>query len=318
MANPWFAENFSDFLYYCCPECEERNKSKELFVKHALEHHINSKECLQILLNQEKFYDGMMPIKCELNDDENLNFSNEFSEEMNISDNYEQKPDINEQNPYIYEQNPYVYDQKPDIYEQNPDTSEQTQDISEQKPNISEQTHDIYEQKPTKTEILIKENKYKEHVCLKCGKSYTCQTSLKYHMKVHEGIKDFKCDHCELTFTAKHSKFKHMRIVHEGIKGPKNYKCELCGKAFSKPYDLNRHGKVHIEKPKIIKKSTENQEHKCQECGKVYKSGPALRYHLKVHSGVKNYQCEDCDKAFFARCDLEKHVRTVHEGIQGI
>ena len=35
--NPWeVADNLDQFLYFCCPECDEREKSKELFLQHAL------------------------------------------------------------------------------------------------------------------------------------------------------------------------------------------------------------------------------------------------------------------------------------------
>ena len=34
--NPWLIGTLDDFLYYCCPECDQRNHTKELFVQHAL------------------------------------------------------------------------------------------------------------------------------------------------------------------------------------------------------------------------------------------------------------------------------------------
>ena len=36
ISNPWAVGHLEEFLYYCCPECDERNQSKALFVKHAL------------------------------------------------------------------------------------------------------------------------------------------------------------------------------------------------------------------------------------------------------------------------------------------
>ena len=43
-SNPWSARNLDEFLYYCCPECDTKNQSKEVFIKHALDNHPNSKE----------------------------------------------------------------------------------------------------------------------------------------------------------------------------------------------------------------------------------------------------------------------------------
>ena len=36
---PWTFEDLDDFLYYCCPQCEERCKTKSSFVDHALDAH---------------------------------------------------------------------------------------------------------------------------------------------------------------------------------------------------------------------------------------------------------------------------------------
>ena len=44
--NPWSVDNIDYFLYYNCPECDERNKNRELFLKHALDEHPLAKECL--------------------------------------------------------------------------------------------------------------------------------------------------------------------------------------------------------------------------------------------------------------------------------
>ena len=34
--NPWDVGKVEDFLYFCCPECDEKNQSKDLFIQHAL------------------------------------------------------------------------------------------------------------------------------------------------------------------------------------------------------------------------------------------------------------------------------------------
>ena len=37
--NPWSVNHIEDFLYFCCPECDERNHSEVLFMQHALDAH---------------------------------------------------------------------------------------------------------------------------------------------------------------------------------------------------------------------------------------------------------------------------------------
>ena len=42
--NPWALGKLEKFLYYCCPECDERNSSKDAFLQHILNEHPKSKE----------------------------------------------------------------------------------------------------------------------------------------------------------------------------------------------------------------------------------------------------------------------------------
>ena len=30
--SPWSVANIHEFLYFCCPECDEKKKSEELFI----------------------------------------------------------------------------------------------------------------------------------------------------------------------------------------------------------------------------------------------------------------------------------------------
>ena len=38
MNNPWTGD-LDKYLFYCCPECDERSISKDIFIGHALTHH---------------------------------------------------------------------------------------------------------------------------------------------------------------------------------------------------------------------------------------------------------------------------------------
>lgn len=44
--NPWSVEDLDEFLFYCCPECDEKCVSKETFLNHALELHPHAGQCL--------------------------------------------------------------------------------------------------------------------------------------------------------------------------------------------------------------------------------------------------------------------------------
>ena len=44
ITNPWNVENLEVYLFYWCPECGDKNQTREVFLQHALEKHQNSKE----------------------------------------------------------------------------------------------------------------------------------------------------------------------------------------------------------------------------------------------------------------------------------
>ena len=49
LQNPWNVERLEDFLYYCCPECDQRNVTQSAFVKHAVVNHPKSHEFIDLL-----------------------------------------------------------------------------------------------------------------------------------------------------------------------------------------------------------------------------------------------------------------------------
>ena len=56
--NPWSARNLDEFLYYCCPECDTKDQSKEVFIKHALDNHPNSREyVVRAAIKNEEYED---------------------------------------------------------------------------------------------------------------------------------------------------------------------------------------------------------------------------------------------------------------------
>ena len=51
---PWNVESLEDFLYYCCPECDEKNQSRNDFLCHALEYHpISNNYLMPLEVKQE-------------------------------------------------------------------------------------------------------------------------------------------------------------------------------------------------------------------------------------------------------------------------
>ena len=42
MENPWTGD-LDKYLFYCCPECDEKSENKDLFIGHAVTSHSKAK-----------------------------------------------------------------------------------------------------------------------------------------------------------------------------------------------------------------------------------------------------------------------------------
>ena len=47
--NPWMYKNAQEYLYFCCAECDFKDKSEANFVTHAVTHHMKAKSVFPVL-----------------------------------------------------------------------------------------------------------------------------------------------------------------------------------------------------------------------------------------------------------------------------
>ena len=100
--NPWSSvRKWEEFLYFCCPECNEKNQSKDIFIKHALRIHPLAKMCLESIESE-------VQLKEMYKINENGPYINEeYSEENNV---YEQKLTISiDEDPLVIVKNEDVF-----------------------------------------------------------------------------------------------------------------------------------------------------------------------------------------------------------------
>merc|ERR1739838_1040721 len=90
-SNPWSASSIYDFYYFCCPECDDKSKSKQDFVNHAL-YHIGAVETLQKISDgslNDVYLSGFPTPICELDIKEEKEEINDDSEPITNDFDYQ-------------------------------------------------------------------------------------------------------------------------------------------------------------------------------------------------------------------------------------
>ncbi|XP_071976149.1 transcription factor E4F1 isoform X2 [Engystomops pustulosus] len=131
--------------------------------------------------------------------------------------------------------------------------------------------------------------------CAQCGAVCKSSSSLKVHLKGHEGCKLFSCDQCGREFLKAHLLKKHL----ESHGNVRKYKCGECGKMYKTIAHVKGHMRVH----------SEDRPYPCPKCGKRYKTKNAQQVHLRTHMEEKPYVCQYCPHSFREKGSLVRHIR---------
>lgn len=118
----------------------------------------------------------------------------------------------------------------------------------------------------------------RQYLCPDCGKRFSGTGGLQRHIRIHKGIRPYKCrfEECGRTFT----ECGHLIRHHRSHTGERPFPCPFtdCGKAFSTSYHLLRHKRTH----------TGERPYACPLCPARFSQSGGLQRHRVIHNSCRN------------------------------
>ena len=202
------------------------SKSKELnfVLLEELKQYKEMETETNILRHQIEFLEGELQIK---------NYSQSNLDDLEIQNSEIKTEDLNLNDNLYFEDEKFVNDVNPQ------DRGPVCKDVSVTLIPLSDSTLKRY----LKEGINSNSNK-SERKTKKTKKTITYERK-RHIQKVHDGLKNHKCEQCDNKYSRSHDLKRHIERVHDGLK---KYTCDKCEEAFSYPKQLNKHIKnIHGE-----------------------------------------------------------------------
>lgn len=218
--------------------------------------------------------------------------------------------------------------------------SEQSDD-EQPNQNLPEETE---EQKRMITALLAEVSKTADDnrlQCPRCEKSFTQETTLRVHLRLHTAMTPFKCPLCNLAFMRqdflKNHLKKHIEDTGEDPAGDPRA-IDTSNLSFTTPAftstatastapsisllkPLNARPQstgISLLKPPEERKPPDQQEYcirtddgkfMCTACERVFSHQQTVRIHYRIHTNEKPYKCPQCSESFIRSDYLERHMK---------
>ncbi len=303
--NPWSVESVDVFLFYCCPQCDLKCQSKDVFLNHAYINHPESQQTVKV--------EPSMMIKEEIEAEAlgcDIKVKVELPETTGSGKCYD----------YVFD--PFGEDNGDRHF---PMAKKKRKRRSDAKPRDEDMTvvqcYKCGQMEDTMEAMKVHQEENHKHFvrntcgeprqvqCENCKRMFHSEYAHTKHLPSCRETKKVRnnaektCNLCERFFQGKQSYLIHMSSVH-GAEKP--YACDQCDFKAAIPLLLKSHKKK--------KHSGQRQKWMCELCGKSF-----LEHHLYTHhkgqehgEGSFSFVCHKCGETFNSKMSLSLHNSNKH------
>ena len=274
---PWGAENLDEFLFYCCPECDDKFKESQNFLDHAMHSHDNSNQDMETMPMENSFAMTTTPFV--------------VSSETPL-----RVPGLI---PETVKQEEFVSNDD-SVDPLSCEMDEVKQELQPEETVSGEVTCNLCNKKFKNKNLLGKHfklahpNKVETFACEHCGGEYMSKHVLQKHIKKVHMNNTTKCDMCD--FVGKNlpeiNSHKHTHRFKKLSDG--SFQCYECHKIFTEEKQISQH--IHL---------------KCDLCCYSCISKHNFDVHMVVKHGTL-FDCEQCEEKFSDRYSWKKHLKEAH------
>ncbi|XP_059619377.1 zinc finger protein 84-like [Phlebotomus argentipes] len=145
-------------------------------------------------------------------------------------------------------------------------------------------------------------------VCSDCGRSYRTLCNLQSHMSyTHTKTKAFKCRHCDVIFSSYFRRRLHETTCRLQQQTPA-FACPICQHGFHHPSKRDDH---------VRTRHTYERPFQCSDCEKSFFTKSVLRRHVRIHAKEHRVSCSICSCRLRSWRSLAAHMTKNHSD-QGI
>ena len=341
-SNPWFVSSIQDFQFFCCPECDSKEKESKDFINHALAFHEQAKDS-PLIKSEMKIQDAEEEKLILLHRLKKRKYEHSVTipilkrrhviEEIEDHEDTASKQAKEDDNNSDAEE---VKDQMNDINEQIEDTV--SRQLKEEGKNIEQVTDEIEDWDDSLTTPF--EDVDDEMV--KVDQSFDEDSDTESQEQViNELIKPKKrerrkvlntCFPCKIRFSTMKEYYNHIEETHLTYNG---YKCDTCNKVKPTRSVWMRHNHQHIrtsskglkirvwQEQNTVEKSESSLDQfivqddkdskpKCKECDQEFENISRLKYHIKTRHMASPITCDICGQVLGSYQSFQSHRMRKH------